>query len=302
VKDASPRFSIVIASYNRAHILPRAVASVVAQTLPEWELIVVDDGSTDTTEELAKSWSDPRIRYVKLPENQGASAARNRGIEEAVGDFVLVWDSDDELYPEALQRVSEASATYPDAGVVSAPAIPMKADKAEKYVVREEGYIALPQILSKYLPNNEKVRAARRELYKEARYRSRNLDFMVNGYLARQAPWYHLKEPLGVLHIDNPDSLTRGRKKRVAARAIERAEYLANYVEDFGEVLKKTAPKRLAAHAYGAALGFFLAGSPERAARLSSIANDHAPGVLRYTLLRLAIRFPALRGVLSKFY
>lgn len=301
-KTECPEFSIVIATYNRALLLRRAIESVRAQTHLDWELVVVNDGSTDNTEKCVESFVDERIRYVTFKENQGASVARNRGIEEACGDYVLVWDNDDELYPEALQTLRSAFVQHPDVGVVSAPAIPRKGGRAQYYTVREEGIVSLPQILTKYLPNNEKVRAARRVLYQDARYRSRNLDFMVNAYLARQAPWYHLKEPLGTLYLDNPDSLTRGRKKRSTTRAIERAEHLARYIEDFGSILQKVEPKRLAAHAYGAALGFYLAGNPERAARLSTLATDHAPGVLRYSLLRLAVRFPKLRTLVSKFY
>lgn len=299
---SAPEFSIIIATYNRAKSLPKAVESVRAQTFPDWELIIVDDGSTDGTKELVGAFNDTRIRYIALPENQGASLARNRGIDEAKGKYAMVWDSDDELYPQALQTLHDAFLKHPDVGIVSAPAVPLKNGRKEHYTIREEGVVALPHILSKYLPNNEKVRAARRELFGGARYRARNLDFMVNAYLARQAPWLHLKDPLGVLHIDNPDSLTRARKKRFKERAIERAEYLSRYIEDFGDVLRKTEPKRLAAHAYGAALGFYLAGNPERAARLSSLATDNAPGVFRYALLRLAIRFPFARDLLSKFY
>ena len=297
-----PEFSIVIATYNRAHSLGRAVVSVLAQTHQKWELIIVDDGSHDSTQKLVEGWSDTRIQYIKFEENQGASAARNRGIDEARGKYVLVWDSDDELYPHALEKLNVLFKRHPDVGIVSAPAIPFIRGKEQYYTVREEGVITLPHILTKYLPNNEKVRAAKRELYRNARYRSRNLDFMVNAYLARQAPWYHLKEPLGILHIDNADSLTRARKKRSATRAIARAEHLANFVEDFGSILQKAEPKRLAAYAYGAALGFSLAGNSERARHFSTLATTLAPGVFRYRLLSLAVRLPSLRGVLSKFY
>lgn len=298
----SPVFSIVIATYNRLRTLPGAVESVMAQTVVDWELIIVDDGSTDRTKDYAAGLTDPRIRYIRLPENQGASFARNRGIEEARGEHIMVWDSDDELYPYALEKLLNVFEKHSDVGVVSAPAVPMKKGKAEPYSVREEGIVSLPQILSKYLPNNEKVRAARRELYNNARYCSRNLDFMVNAYLARQAPWYHLKDPLGTLHIDNPDSLTRGRKKRVKERAIERAKYLARYIEDFGDMLRMVEPKRLAAYAYGAAIGLCLAGDRERALRFSTLATSHAPGTIRYILLRLTVQVPFLSMVFSRIY
>lgn len=298
----TPVFSIVIATYNRLKTLPKAVESVMAQTFTDWELIVVDDGSTDSTKAYMASLTDTRIRYIALPENQGASSARNRGIDEARGQYVMVWDSDDELYPDALVKLLTIFEKHSDVGIVSAPAVPLKGGKEELYAVREEGIVSLPQILVKYLPNNEKVRAARRELYSEARYRARNLDFMVNAYLARQAPWYHLKDPLGVLHIDNPDSLTRARKKRLKERAMERAEYLARYIEDFGDTLKKVEPKRLAAHAYGAAVGFYLAGNKEQALRFSMLSVGNAPGNLRYEFFRFILHTPVLHGVMRRLY
>lgn len=287
-------FSIIITTYNRARLLPRAVESVRAQTHSDWELIIVDDGSTDDTETVVDKWrGDERIRYVKMSENQGASAARNRGIKEARGAFVMVWDSDDELYPNALAMLAEARRAHPDAGIISALAVPMKVEKEVAYEKRPEGFVALPQVLCKYLGNYEKVRAARRELYETAHYRARNLDFMVNGYLAAQAPWYHLAEPLGILHIDGNDSLTRARTKKNPAHSIARAPYLAAYLEEFGSELKKNCPRRYADYAYGATLGFLLRGdtiSARRWSRETSIA------------LFLLVRIPRAALLVRYFY
>lgn len=78
--------------------------SVLSQTYSDLELIVVDDGSTDDTEAVVKSFSDPRVRYVKQPQNGGACKARNRGIAEARGDYIAFQDSDDKWLPEKLAR------------------------------------------------------------------------------------------------------------------------------------------------------------------------------------------------------
>jgi len=92
--------SVIIPSYNRAHTLPRALDSVLAQTRPADEIIVVDDGSTDDTEQLI-THHYPQVIYIKQ-ENQGVSAARNRAIEIAQGEWLALLDSDDQWLPEKL--------------------------------------------------------------------------------------------------------------------------------------------------------------------------------------------------------
>jgi glycosyltransferase involved in cell wall biosynthesis len=102
-------FSIVIPTYNRAHLISRAIDSVVNQTYKNWELIIVDDGSTDNTKELVENYyrKDNRIRYV-YQENAERSAARNNGIEHASGEFICFLDSDDYYFPNRLQTLYES--------------------------------------------------------------------------------------------------------------------------------------------------------------------------------------------------
>lgn len=89
--------SVVVPTYNRADVLPRAIESVLQQTYEDFELIIVDDGSTDTTKEVVQSYDDERIRYVPLKTNNGANAARNTGIRQANGRYISFLDSDDEF-------------------------------------------------------------------------------------------------------------------------------------------------------------------------------------------------------------
>jgi len=93
--------SVVIPTHDRADLLPRALRSVLAQTLPPLEIIVVDDGSSDPTQQLMEQ-QFPRVRYL-YQSNQGVSSARNRGIEAAQGDWIALLDSDDEWLPQKLQ-------------------------------------------------------------------------------------------------------------------------------------------------------------------------------------------------------
>jgi glycosyltransferase involved in cell wall biosynthesis len=103
----TPVFSIVVPSYNYAHYLPRAINSVMAQEGNDYEIVVIDDGSTDDTACVVKNMQAPvhgPIRYV-YQTNSGLSATRNRGIREAGGRFILFLDADDALCPRALTHV-----------------------------------------------------------------------------------------------------------------------------------------------------------------------------------------------------
>lgn len=102
--DARPLVSVVISTYNRAHLLHDTVYSVQAQTVQDFELVIVDDGSTDDTAEVVArlQLDDSRIRYVHQ-ENQGVAAARNRGVDESRGHYVAVLDDDDIALPWRLE-------------------------------------------------------------------------------------------------------------------------------------------------------------------------------------------------------
>jgi glycosyltransferase involved in cell wall biosynthesis len=99
-------FTVIIPTYNRADLLPRAIRSVLGQTLEDFELIVVDDGSTDDTRVVVEQFNDPRIHYV-YQDNRGVSAARNAGANEAHGRYLTFLDSDDEALPKWLERFAE---------------------------------------------------------------------------------------------------------------------------------------------------------------------------------------------------
>lgn len=102
---SEPLVSIVLPTYKRAHVLPFAIRSVLAQTYANWELIVVDDNSPDDTAQVVASFDDPRIRYVKNAPNLKLPRALNRGFSLARGDY-LTWTSDDNLFgPQAIERM-----------------------------------------------------------------------------------------------------------------------------------------------------------------------------------------------------
>jgi glycosyltransferase involved in cell wall biosynthesis len=101
-----PFFSVILPTYNRAHILTGTIVSVLSQNFSDWELIVVDDGSKDNTKQVVSEIRDDRVRYV-YQENAERSAARNNGIRHARGQYICFLDSDDFFEPIHLETLFE---------------------------------------------------------------------------------------------------------------------------------------------------------------------------------------------------
>ena len=113
------RISVIVPAYNYAHFLPVALDSVIAQTYPEWECIIVDDGSTDDTAAVADAYvrRDPRFRYIHQA-NRGLAGARNTGVRNATGDAIQFLDADDRLLPPKLQRHAAYLEAHPECDIV----------------------------------------------------------------------------------------------------------------------------------------------------------------------------------------
>lgn len=100
IKDSS--VSVIIPTYNRANLVGRAIRSVLAQSYPNFEIIVVDNASCDNTVEVVHSISDRRIKFIRHNINRGPAASRNTGLKNSKGDYITFLDSDDEWLPEKL--------------------------------------------------------------------------------------------------------------------------------------------------------------------------------------------------------
>ena len=112
-----PTFSVIIPLYNKGPYIRRAIESVLTQTEQAFEIVVIDDGSTDDGPAVVSGYADPRIRLI-TQQNAGASAARNRGISEARADWLAFLDADDEYLPRFLEEVHAVIARHPEAGMV----------------------------------------------------------------------------------------------------------------------------------------------------------------------------------------
>lgn len=118
----SPRVSVVIASYNHAAFVGECLASVLAQSFGDWELVVTDDGSTDGTAEQVRAFAaanpQARVDFVALPENRGACIALNHGIRRVRGEFIAILNSDDAFLPHKLARQVALLDAQPQVGAV----------------------------------------------------------------------------------------------------------------------------------------------------------------------------------------
>ncbi len=117
-----PLVSVVIPTHNRANMITRAMESILHQTYDNWEMLVVDDCSTDETPAKVKAYlNDQRIQYLRMEKRSGACAARNKGIENAKGEFITFLDSDDEYLPQKIELQVKCfqESQVPNVGVIS---------------------------------------------------------------------------------------------------------------------------------------------------------------------------------------
>lgn len=153
--------SVIIPTYNRAGTLMRSIQSVIRQSYPEWELIIVDDGSTDATSDLVRPLAeqDMRIRYIQCPENKGQAAARNTGIRASKGEYIAFQDSDDCWMPDKLQKqvsmmeahpeygIVYGQVVYDESGILSAPYPPVSAGEQVFEACLKQNQIGTPTML-----------------------------------------------------------------------------------------------------------------------------------------------------------
>ena len=112
-----PRFSVIIPLYNKAPYVRKTVESVLGQSFGDYELIIIDNGSTDGSSDVVAVFTDPRIRVVRSEKNMGVSNARNKGVTLSTAPYITFLDADDWWEPTFLEEMAGLIERYPDAGI-----------------------------------------------------------------------------------------------------------------------------------------------------------------------------------------
>lgn len=219
IESAEPRVSVLIGCWNNAATLPRAIDSILTQTVRELELVVVDDGSTDETAALVKGMGDPRLRYLPL-EHMGISLSLNEGLRAARAPVVAVQDADDWSLPERLERELALLDARPDVAVVGARMREVGPDGQELRARTAFAAGDAGRALMRFNPIPNSVAAFRREPALavggyDPRYR----------YAMDHDLWLRLADGHGVFTIDEVLAVRTMSGTNVAARK-ERAQLL----------------------------------------------------------------------------
>lgn len=214
MKGNNPKVSVIIPTYNRAHLIGRAIKSVLEQTYQDFEIIVVDDGSTDNTDEVVRDFGDERIRYIRHEKNKGGATARNTGIKAAKGEFIAFQDSDDEWLPEKLDKQMQVFENVPaKVGVVYTGFWRIKGGKKtyrpSAKIIRKEGDIHNELLKGNFATTQTTV--VRKECFEKAEmFDERLLRLQDWELFIRISKFYEFKcvdEPLVVSYF-TPDSIS----------------------------------------------------------------------------------------------
>jgi glycosyltransferase involved in cell wall biosynthesis len=234
-----PTVSVIIPTYNRARLLGRAVRSVLAQNYQDFELIIVDDGSTDDTEGLVKNLNSEKIRYLRHRQNKGASAARNTGISSARGEYIAFQDSDDEWMPDKLEKQMRAFAVAPpEVGIIYTGFYIIR-DNRKIYrpsasITPKDGDILNGIINGEYLVSPQTI-VAKRECFEKLGLFDENLpaleDWEMSLRLAKHYHFNYINKPLMQYHIQ-PDSLSRNKSAMIKSYQLIMERYSDDFQRD----------------------------------------------------------------------
>ncbi|MFC2166816.1 glycosyltransferase family 2 protein [Acidobacteriota bacterium] len=219
-----PEISIIIPTYNRCHIVGRAIKSVLKQTYGKIEIIIVDDCSSDKTEHIIKEISkvDTRVRYFRTEKNIGGAATRNRGVSESHGKYIAFLDDDDEALPEWLEKSMEKISTLPESWGLLCCRWYQKSEFThiiyESAQFLKDGYIYKELLRGHDPPSGTSGSVVKREAYDyvggfdESLHGLQDYDFFFS--LARKWTFHYLQIPLIVFYIHPGFRISDTNRKR----------------------------------------------------------------------------------------
>ncbi len=215
--------SVIIPSFNRANKIQRAIESVLDQTYKDFELIVVDDASTDETPEVVNRFNDERIRYHRNDSNLGGAASRNVGIKISKNDFIAFLDDDDEWLPTKLEKqvnmLKEADSSY--CGVYTGLEKILDGQVISKKISRKEGELFDDLLRENIIGSTSVVLLKKGHVievgsFTEGLPASQELELYLR--LAKKYKFKCIPEPLVRYYVHKGDQITSDYSKKLKAK------------------------------------------------------------------------------------
>lgn len=220
-----PKVSVIMPVYNGEEFLREAIDSILAQSFSDFEFIIVNDGSTDTSESIIRSYNDPQIVYIENEKNEGVIFSLNKAIDAAQGEFIARMDADDIAIPERLEKQVEYLITHPDVSIV-ASTVQLIDEKGHQLKDWQEDINHISSTaIKRYLPINNCIAhpsiMGRAELFRKYKYQrnqkfSEDYDLWLR-LLSDKKKIEKIGEPL-LYHRILQTSVTRSKKVNVFYR------------------------------------------------------------------------------------
>jgi len=230
----NPKVSVVMAAYNRASTLPRAIDSVLCQDMPDWELIIVDDGSTDNTRAVIEDYlaKDPRIRAAFHERNLHVHSAKNTGFDLMRGEWFTTLDSDDEMVPSALSVMLKVLETVdPTITAITCNCIDTTTGKFSGVGLDGDQYLDFEALVTRC--SGEHWGLTKRSLLGDARLNGKmrgSAESILWWKISRYAKRYYIHQALRVYHTEGVDRICQ------KARGVNIEERMGYYREMAKEV------------------------------------------------------------------
>jgi glycosyltransferase involved in cell wall biosynthesis len=231
MKNNNPTISVIIPTYNRARLLPRAIESVLKQTFTDFELIIVDDGSTDNTKEVINSYikKDNRITYVYQENSGGPAKPKNTGIKIAKGEYIAFLDSDDEWLPSKLEKqyklYEDNNNKNNNIGLVGCGSINIR-NKKEIYIPIKSLNANSKKLLIRCVPHSSSSIIIKRSIFKKVGLFDENIkigeDRELYIRINKKYKFLFIQEPLFNYYIHDNNISISDNKKGTARRVKNR--------------------------------------------------------------------------------
>lgn len=298
----NPKVSVIVPTYNRGDVLPRTIKSVLNQSFKDFELLIVDDGSTDNTKEVVDKFKeqDDRVGYFRYTPNKGGNVARNLGIKKSRGRYIAFLDSDDEFLPDSLKKrlevIEELSKNF---GLVYCQATKKilnseystpergieKEESVLRYLFQEDGSIQTSMLMLK-----REVLEQNNIWFDEDLKRHQDWDFVLR--LKKCINFYFVKEPLVIWHAEDAYSkLTQKFNPESSLRFIDK------YREEFNKH-----PKALANFQWNLATKCLRAGQIKEGRKFLKESNKKDHKIKKSFLYFYSFLGKGAIKILSHFY